>query len=47
MSPLFDPRHVRRAFSRASSSYADAAKLQHEVEARLLDALDYLSLIHI
>lgn len=41
MHTLFDPRHVRRAFSRASSSYADAAKLQHEVEARLLDALDY------
>jgi malonyl-CoA O-methyltransferase len=38
---LFDPRHVRRAFSRASSSYADAAKLQHEVEARLLESLDY------
>lgn len=38
---LFDRRHVRRAFSRASSSYADAAKLQHEVEARLLESLDY------
>jgi malonyl-CoA O-methyltransferase len=38
---LFDPRHVRRAFSRASSSYADAAKLQHEVEARLLESLGY------
>ena len=41
MTTLFDPRHVRRAFSRASSSYADAAKLQHEVEARLLESLDY------
>lgn len=41
MSPLFDTRQVRRAFSRASSSYADAAKLQHEIEARLLEALDY------
>jgi len=41
ISPLFDARQVRRAFSRASSSYADAAKLQHEVEARLLEALDY------
>lgn len=40
-SVLFDRRHVRRAFSRASSSYADAAKLQHEVEARLLESLDY------
>ena len=41
MSTLFDSRQVRRAFSRASSSYADAAKLQHEIEARLLEALDY------
>lgn len=41
MHTLFDTRHVRRAFSRASSSYADAAKLQHEVEARLLESLDY------
>lgn len=41
MSDLFDTRQVRRAFSRASSSYTDAAKLQHEVEARLLESLDY------
>ncbi len=41
MSPLFDARQVRRAFSRASSSYTDAAKLQHEIEARLFEALDY------
>ena len=41
MHTLFDPRHVRRAFSRASSSYTDAAKLQHEIEARLLETLDY------
>ena len=41
MNTLFDPRHVRRAFSRASASYASAAKLQHEVEARLLESLDY------
>jgi malonyl-CoA O-methyltransferase len=40
-SSLFDPRHVRRAFSRASASYGDAAKLQHEIEARLLESLDY------
>jgi malonyl-CoA O-methyltransferase len=38
---LFDPRHVRRAFSRASSGYASAAKLQAEIEARLLESLDY------
>jgi malonyl-CoA O-methyltransferase len=42
MSTLFDPRQVRRAFSRASSSYDAAAALQHEVEARLLESLDYL-----
>jgi malonyl-CoA O-methyltransferase len=42
MNPVFDPRQVRRAFARASSSYAAAASLQREVEARLLDALDYL-----
>jgi malonyl-CoA O-methyltransferase len=39
---LFDTRQVRRAFSRASASYAAAARLQHEVEARLLESLDYL-----
>ncbi len=42
MSPVFDPRQVRRAFSRASASYDAAAALQHEVEARLLESLDYL-----
>ncbi len=41
MNGLFDARHVRRAFSRASASYADAARLQHEIEARLLESLDY------
>jgi malonyl-CoA O-methyltransferase len=41
MNDLFDPRHVRRAFSRASASYASAAKLQREIEARLLESLDY------
>lgn len=39
---VFDPRQVRRAFSRASASYAGAATLQREVEARLLESLDYL-----
>lgn len=38
---IFDPRQVRRAFSRASASYDAAAALQHEVEARLLESLDY------
>lgn len=42
MNQTFDPRHVRRAFSRAASSYAAAAALQREVEKRLLESLDYL-----
>ncbi|MEQ4576356.1 MAG: malonyl-ACP O-methyltransferase BioC [Gammaproteobacteria bacterium] len=42
MTPTFDSRHVRRAFSRAAGSYDAAAALQHEVEKRLLESLDYL-----
>jgi malonyl-CoA O-methyltransferase len=42
MNTLFDPRHVRRAFSRSAHGYDAAAALQHEVEARLLESLDYL-----
>ena len=42
MNEIFDPRHVRRAFSRSARSYDAAAALQHEVEARLLESLDYL-----
>jgi malonyl-CoA O-methyltransferase len=42
MNTLFDPRQVRRAFSRASDSYAAAAALQHAIEAQLLESLDYL-----
>ena len=42
MNSTFDPRHVRRAFARAASSYAAAAALQREVETRLLESLDYL-----
>lgn len=41
MSELFDHRQVRRAFSRAAHHYDDAAALQREVAARLLDSLDY------
>ena len=41
MNTVFDPRQVRRAFSRASASYASAATLQVEVEGRLLESLDY------
>lgn len=39
---LFDARQVQRAFSRAAASYDAAAQLQHAVEARLLESLDYL-----
>lgn len=42
MTPTFDSRHVRRAFSRAATSYDGAAALQHEVEKRLIESLDYL-----
>ena len=38
----FDAHHIRRAFSRAAASYDAAAALQHEVEKRLLESLDYL-----
>jgi len=46
MSELFDARHVRRAFSRASATYASTAKLQAEIESRLLESLDYYSENH-
>ncbi|GGD51002.1 malonyl-ACP O-methyltransferase BioC [Pseudoxanthomonas indica] len=42
MKSEFDPRHIRRAFSRSAASYDAAAVLQHEVEKRLLESLDYL-----
>lgn len=42
MKSEFDQRHIRRAFSRSASSYDAAAALQHEVEKRLLESLDYL-----
>ncbi|MBN6149830.1 malonyl-ACP O-methyltransferase BioC [Xanthomonas sp. AmX2] len=38
----FDTQHIRRAFARAAASYDAAAALQHEVEKRLLESLDYL-----
>ena len=41
-APLFDAKQVRRAFSRSAASYDAAAQLQHAVEARLLESLDYL-----
>lgn len=40
--PLFDARQVRRAFSRSAKGYDAAAQLQHAVEARLLESLEYL-----
>jgi len=43
-APVFDARQVRRAFSRASAGYESAAQLQREVEARLLESLDFLAL---
>lgn len=42
MSGLFDRRQLRRAFGRAAPNYAAVAALQREVEARLLEQLDYL-----
>ncbi|KAF1012757.1 MAG: Malonyl-[acyl-carrier protein] O-methyltransferase [Stenotrophomonas maltophilia] len=42
MTPPFDARHIRRAFSRAASSYDAAAALQREVQGRLMESLDYL-----
>jgi len=42
MTPPFDTRQVRRAFARAAASYEAHAVLQHEVERRLLERLDYL-----
>ena len=39
---LFDAKQVRRSFSRSAASYDAAAQLQHAVEARLLESLEYL-----
>lgn len=41
MTP-FDRDHVRRAFGRAATRYAEHAVLQHEVEDRLLERLDFV-----
>jgi malonyl-CoA O-methyltransferase len=38
---LFDARQVRRAFSRSAPGYEAVARLQREVESRLLESLDY------
>ncbi len=42
MNALFDPRHIRRAFSRAAPGYDAVAVLQREVGTRLLGSLEYL-----
>ena len=44
MTPPLDPGHVRRAFARAAGTYREHAVLQKEVELRLLERLDYLTL---
>ena len=41
MDSPYDSRQVRRAFGRAASAYSATAVLQREVEARLLEQLDY------
>ena len=42
MNDVFDHRQVRRAFSRAAGGYSAAAELQREVQARLMESLEYL-----
>jgi len=42
MTPPLDTRQVRRAFARAAPTYNAHAVLQHEVEQRLLERLDYV-----
>jgi malonyl-CoA O-methyltransferase len=42
MTPPLDTRQVRRAFARAASTYNAHAVLQHEVERRLLERLEYV-----
>jgi malonyl-CoA O-methyltransferase len=42
--PEIDRRAARRRFERAAPSYTQAARLEAEVEARMLERLDYLKL---
>lgn len=42
MTPPLDPRQVRRAFARAAKTYSAHAVLQHTVEQRLLERLEYV-----
>jgi malonyl-CoA O-methyltransferase len=43
MTPPLDTRQVRHAFGRAAATYDAHAVLQHEVEQRLLERLEYLA----
>ncbi len=43
-APLIDQRAVRRASSRAAATYGGAAVLAREVEARMLERLQYIKL---
>ena len=45
MSPPLDHDWVRRSFERAADTYEAAAALQREVEQRLLERLDLMSLV--
>ncbi|TDK30861.1 malonyl-ACP O-methyltransferase BioC [Luteimonas terrae] len=42
MSRIFDPTQIRRAFSRASATYAATAALQREIGEQLMESLEYL-----
>ncbi len=42
--PFLDRRQVQRNFARAASTYDEAAVLQREIAARLLERLDYVRL---
>ena len=42
MTPPLDMHHVRHAFGRAAATYDAHAVLQHEVEQRLLERLEYV-----
>jgi len=44
-APAYDRGAMRRAYSRAAASYADAAVLAREVEARMLERLQYILLL--
>ncbi|MDX1570003.1 MAG: malonyl-ACP O-methyltransferase BioC [Xanthomonadales bacterium] len=45
MTPPVDQQWMKASFERAAGSYAESAALQREVEARLLERLDLMSLV--